>query len=675
MRYRPDIDGMRSFAVMAVVLFHAGLDAVPGGFVGVDIFFVISGYLITQLIVEKLREGTFSFWDFYARRTRRIYPALFVLIPAVLLMGYFVLTPGEYEDLAWSAIYSSAFLANVYFWLNTGYFDLAAVTMPLLHLWSIGVEEQFYLMWPAALVLVWRFVPLSRQATLIALIAVTVVLVAACIVWTHYDAKAAFYLPFTRLWEFTLGAMVLALPPIKRPRVADILSIAGLIAMLVAALTFDDGLAYPGYYALLPCLGVTAMIAAGETGLMNRVLSFPPNVLLGKLSYSLYLWHWPIFVYYAFYAGNAATTNAKLALVPIAIGLAYLSWRFVETPTRHRREHPRRHVMYGLVTATATACLAFIVVVNTGFPSRIPEQVRALGNQDDMMAFDCTEEIPLPGAGKSRRCVVGAPWATASKRAVIWGDSHARHLLPILDAPARKQNLSIAFWSGCPPFIDNESIQREKRNTPEYSENCARTRSAILDWLAKADGIDLVILANSWANYPEHLFAGGLMDRSHPEEALRRIDENLRSTLAQIDPERHRILIIGDTPRPGFNVPNCALQSAAGLWRKPCKKFRLFFTEDPRPVESIFADLARGSDRVNFLDTLKKMCAGPKGCTIRFGDEFIYRDPGHLRHDLKPATREEIASMLDLSEVLRAATSDAPKHAQGEATGGALAPH
>ncbi|MCJ7597359.1 MAG: acyltransferase, partial [Methyloceanibacter sp.] len=138
MRYRPDIDWMRSFAVMAVVLFHTGLSAVPGGFVGVDIFFVISGYLITRLIVEKLRAGTFSFWDFYARRTRRIYPALFVLIPIVLLAGYFVLTPGEYEDLAMSAIYSAAFLPNIYFWLNTGYFDLAAMTMPLLHLWSIG---------------------------------------------------------------------------------------------------------------------------------------------------------------------------------------------------------------------------------------------------------------------------------------------------------------------------------------------------------------------------------------------------------------------------------------------------------------------------------------------------------------------------------------------------------
>jgi len=667
LRYRPDIDGLRAFAVMAVILFHAGLSAVPGGFVGVDIFFVISGYLITGLIVEKLRQGTFSFWDFYARRTRRIYPALFVLIPVVLLFGYFILTPGEYEDLAWSAIYSSAFLANVYFWLNTGYFDQAAVMMPLLHLWSIGVEEQFYLMWPAALVLAWRFFyPLTRQATLIALIGATVLLFAVCVVWTYYDAKAAFYLPFTRLWEFTLGALVLALPPITRPRLANWLSIGGFAAMLVAALTFDETLAYPGYYALLPCLGTTASIAAGQNSLINRVLSLGPSVFLGKISYSLYLWHWPIFVYYTYYHGNASAQE-KLAFIPVVILISYLSWRFVETPTRHRRDHPRLHVMYGLATATATACLAFLIVTKAGFPMRIPENVRVLGNQKEMLALNCTEEVRLPGGGNKRRCIVGAPWKTAAKHAVIWGDSHAKHILPILDAPAREQNLSIAFWSGCPPFIDNESIQREKRNAPAYSENCARTRRDLLKYL-EAEPIDLVILSNAWAIYPDSLFDGGLMDRSHPDEAIRRIEENMRSTLVALNPDRHNILIVGDMPRPGFNVPDCAVQSAAGLWRQPCKKFREFFNEEERPVERVLAKLTHGKDRVYFIDTLKAMCAGPNGCTIRIGDEIIYRDTNHLRHDLRLTTREAIASMLGLSEALSAATRDTPKHAEGAAT-------
>jgi peptidoglycan/LPS O-acetylase OafA/YrhL len=668
MRYRPDIDGLRAFAVMAVILFHAGLDAVPGGFVGVDIFFVISGYLITGLIVEKLRQGTFSFWDFYARRTRRIYPALFVLIPFVLLFGYFILTPGEYDELGRSAIYSSAFLPNIYFWLNTGYFDQAAATMPLLHLWSIGVEEQFYLMWPVTLVVLWRFVKFGKTATLLALIVVTILLAALCIVWTHYDAKAAFYLPFTRLWEFTLGAMVLALPVIKRPRVADALSVAGLIAMIVAALTFDDSLAYPGYYALLPCLGTTAAIWSGERSLMGRVFSLSPNVLLGKISYSLYLWHWPVFVYYGFYAGNDAKPQAKLLLVPVIIAIAYLSWRFVEMPIRHRRGYPRRHVLYGLATATATACLALIVVVNAGFPGRIPQEVRVLSNRQDMLKLDCREMIKLVG-DKRKRCIVGAPWATASKHAVIWGDSHAKHLVPILDRPAREQNLAVALWSGCPPFIDNESLQREKRNAPAYSENCARSRREVLSWLRKTKDVDLVIISNAWAIYPEALFAGAAIDRWRPEEAMRRIEENLRSTIETIDPNRLSVLFVGDVPRPGFNVPDCALQSAAGLWREPCKKFREFFTTEERPIEKVLAKLADGTDRVYFLDTQKSMCADPKGCTIRIQGEIIYRDPNHLRQDLNEATRAELAAKIGFGDALRAALDHTPEVERVEAPG------
>jgi hypothetical protein len=297
---------------------------------------------------------------------------------------------------------------------------------------------------------------------------------------------------------------------------------------------------------------------------------------------------------------------------------------------------------------------------------RIPEHVRVLGNPKDMLALNCTEEARLPGGGNKRRCVVGAPWKTATKHAVIWGDSHAKHILPILDTPAREQNLSIAFWSGCPPFIDNESIQREKRNAPAYSENCARTRRELLKFLEKAEGIDLVILSNAWAIYPDSLFDGGLMDRSRPEEAMRRIEETLRSTLVAINPERHNILIVGDIPRPGFNVPDCALQSAAGLWRQPCKKFRENFTEDERPIERVLAKLTHGTDRVYFIDTLKAMCADPKGCTIRIQDEIIYRDTNHLRHDLKLETKREIASRLKLDETLRTATGNGPKHAKGE---------
>ena len=230
MRYRPDVDGLRALAIATVVLFHLGFESFSGGYVGVDVFFVISGYLITGLIVQQLRTGQFSFWDFYARRTRRIFPALFVMIPTVLLVGYAMLPPDAYQNLGMSAVYSSAFLANVYFWLNTGYFDQAANTMPLLHLWSIGVEEQFYLIWPISLVVVWGNLRLAPKPALISLAATTFLFVLLCIAWTAYDAKAAFFLPFARLWEFMLGALVLLIPPIRRQRLANALSVIGVAA-------------------------------------------------------------------------------------------------------------------------------------------------------------------------------------------------------------------------------------------------------------------------------------------------------------------------------------------------------------------------------------------------------------------------------------------------------------
>jgi hypothetical protein len=239
--------------------------------------------------------------------------------------------------------------------------------------------------------------------------------------------------------------------------------------------------------------------------------------------------------------------------------------------------------------------------------------------------------------------------------------------LPILDTPAREQNLAIAFFPGCPPFIDNESIQREKRNSPAYSENCARSRENVLKWIANTPNIDLVILSNAWAIYPESLFEGGALDASDPEGALKLIEKGLVNTIAQIDPSKHAILILGDIPRPGFLVPDCAMQSLSGLWRQPCRKYREFFTDKERPTEAILSRIASANEHVHFLDTLKAMCAGPKGCTIRIGDEIIYRDTNHLRHDLSPATRNEIASRLGLNEALSAATSDAPKHAEGEA--------
>jgi peptidoglycan/LPS O-acetylase OafA/YrhL len=654
-KYRPDIDGLRALAILVVVLFHAELGPFHGGFVGVDVFFVISGYLITGLIAGRLKEGRFSFWDFYARRARRIFPALFVLILAVLAFGYFILTPGEYENVSLSAAYSSAFLANVYFWLHTGYFDQPAETMPLLHLWSIGVEEQFYLVWPLTLFLLSRFLRTSRTTAAYAISAVTILLFVVCIFLTKVNVSAAFYLPFARLWEFTLGALVLVLPTLKPGKITDGLSVLGFVAVVCAAVLFNDGLAYPGYYAALPCVGAAIMIAAGEHSLVGRLLALRPSVFVGKVSYSFYLWHWPVLVFYAYYSGSRFSLEEKLYLVALAFALSIVSWHFIEMPIRKRRGVPWRHVGIGVSVAASVSALSLVVFNSNGFPNRIPEDLRDLGSEQSMMAFDCPEDIALPRSGRKNRthCIVGAPWESATRHAVIWGDSHARHMLSLLDIPAREQNLSIAHWAGCPPFVDDKALEVQRLNKARFAEKCVRSRRQVLNWIAKTPDLDLVIISNAWASYPRNLVANNNVSHAR---ALEIMEQALVKTIDEIDPKRHPILILGDVPRPGMDVPKCMMRSvAAGLLRKPCQDPVGQFAEAPRESEEILKRLAASDDHIFFSDSLTAMCHEPQGCPVRVSGEIIYRDSNHFRHDLAVDTRREIVSMLGLGDALTAA--------------------
>ena len=259
---------------------------------------------------------------------------------------------------------------------------------------------------------------------------------------------------------------------------------------------------------------------------MGRFLSLRPNVLLGKLSYSVYLWHWPVFVYYDYYVGREIAPQKKLWLIPLVLAIAYLCWRFVELPARRRTGWPAGHVTIGAAAAAVVACLAVIVVAQQGFPHRIPAEVRVLGNQKVMTKLTCTEEVALEGTLSRERCVVGVPWATAAKRAVIWGDSHARHLLSLLDIPAREQSLSIVYWFGCPPFVDNQTIRREKAQRPPITRNSVRDPVWNFSISStRSPNIDFVIIADVWARYPQNLYFRGVFKPSDRDRVMRLIED------------------------------------------------------------------------------------------------------------------------------------------------------
>lgn len=338
--YRADVDGLRAIAILSVIGFHAFPAWLPGGFVGVDIFFVISGYLISKHIFTELAAGGFSTKAFYVRRVRRIFPALIMTLLACTAFGWVVLTPGEYELMGRHIAGGAGFVANLVFWREAGYFDVAADTKPLLHLWSLGIEEQFYILWPFILTLLWRRARAMLGRVILGLLFVSFVYA----VWLVYrDATAAFYSPFARFWELALGAMLAYDTVHRKFEVPDLhrqaLSWVGLGFILSAVVLIDASRRFPGAWALLPTVGAACLIhsggGAGGAAWLNRVaLVSRPLVWIGLISYPLYLWHWPLLSFARVLESTTPTLDVRLALVGLSIVLAWMTYRFVELPVR-----------------------------------------------------------------------------------------------------------------------------------------------------------------------------------------------------------------------------------------------------------------------------------------------------------------------------------------------------
>ena len=360
--YRPDIDGLRAIAVGSVVAYHAFPSFISGGFVGVDIFFVISGYLISSIILKSLDGGAFSFGDFFSRRVRRIFPALIVVLVASIGFGWFVMLADEYAQLGKHVAGGAAFVANFVFWDEVDYFDSLAELKPLLHLWSLGVEEQFYIVWPLLLFVAWR----RRTAIPVLMMVIIIASFVLNIGTVESDPAASFYLPFARFWELLCGGLLAYLTllkndplfwqgphqrlrgllvgfpsqwPVSSGRVADLMSIAGAALVCWAVLRIDRQASFPGWWALLPTSGAVLLIATGPDAWFNRtVLARRTMVFVGLISYPLYLWHWPL-LSFARIVGQDSQ-RVIVCLVIASIVLAWLTFRFVEIPVKRSSRNP-----------------------------------------------------------------------------------------------------------------------------------------------------------------------------------------------------------------------------------------------------------------------------------------------------------------------------------------------
>jgi peptidoglycan/LPS O-acetylase OafA/YrhL len=513
-RYRPEVDGLRAVAVLAVVFFHAGL-GFPGGYIGVDVFFVISGYLITSLIVNDLQQGRFTIVNFWERRARRIIPALAAVVLATLIAGWFLLLPREYAALGKSAAWQSIFLANIYFWKTTllGYFAGAADEMPLLHTWSLAVEEQFYLIVPLVLTALFRFPGLRTRRVLLALFGAGILIsLLASICGVAYHRSAAFYFLPSRAWELLLGATLAIFPSawmIHQLAIRETICYASLAGILVPCFLYTGQTPFPGLAALPCCLG-TALILWGNSRLaqetpptsLGRLLATRPVVFIGLISYSLYLWHWPIFAFSKYYlAGEPFALGYRMAMIALGFVLAILSWRFIETPFRRKTLCGRRKSMFRFA-ATALG-ISFTLGVATfvlrGLPQRLPETLRAAlsANPEDDFLF--VKEMTTDDITAGNLTPLGVHDSYQPISVVVWGDSHAVSALPAFDAALRMKGVSgqAATHSATAPVLGYFATPWGLgRGSVSFNEE-------VVSYIEKKR-IPNVVLAAHWAGYPSN---------------------------------------------------------------------------------------------------------------------------------------------------------------------------
>jgi peptidoglycan/LPS O-acetylase OafA/YrhL len=556
-RYRTDIDGLRAIAVLAVVGFHAFPGWVRGGFIGVDVFFVISGFLISTIIFSSLLRNSFSFIEFYSRRIRRIFPALLLILVAAGALGWFALFADEYRQLGKHIAGGAAFIFNFLVWNESGYFDSSADKKPLLHLWSLGIEEQFYIFWPLILCISWK-----RHLNFLA---VTLVIVgisfALNILTTNRDVTAAFYSPQTRFWELSIGSALAygmlfhqrALTALNL-RSANLQAFAGATLIVIGIAFITQQTAFPGWWAVLPTVGAALMISAGMRAWLNRVvLSNSVMVWIGLISFPLYLWHWPLLSFARIIEGRTPAPLVRLAAVVIAIVFAWLTYRLVEKPLRFGKQGHKKTIAL-LASMTAVGALGLACYLNDGLLDRIkiePETAKVLFMRYPHEPFHNTEcDRAFPMFKDFNACLLSKP---AQPDVLIIGDSHSSHFYKSL---AKRLNdhavMNLAQWS-CLPFSSQ---------THQSQDNCNEKFNSALDFVKNSTSIKTVYLAGYWA----YLAAGGFgtehdgwrLPRTITTDELKSFERNADQMLSALRSSRKQVVLILDVPDLTFSPRSCA---------------------------------------------------------------------------------------------------------------------
>lgn len=539
--YRREIDGLRAIAVVPVILFHAGFNVFGGGYVGVDIFFVISGFLITAILIYELEQGDFSIVRFYERRARRILPALFFVMFACLPFAYIWMWPSELKAFAQSLVAVVAFSSNILFWKESGYFAATAELKPLLHTWSLAVEEQYYLLFPVFLLLSWRF---GRQRVFWALIAIALVsFVMAEWVWTDRP-NANFYLAPTRAWELLAGSVCAFLTVGQEQRTSNGLSVLGLTMIVFSIFVYDSSTPFPSAYTLMPVVGTALIILfAGQGTWVARMLSLRAFVGVGLISYSAYLWHQPLFAFARIRSLTEPSVYLMAGLAVAALFLAWATWHFVEKPFRNPKNPILRSRRILFLTSGATGAVLLLV----GFAGHVND---GFVNLNDV-SFEASLNDPF----------------------YVMGDSHAGHLTNGLERATKGAVIDMSSL-GCIPFRDVD------RSDARFEVgNCARTMNSFLDRLASIDEESYVVLSSMGPVYLDGTpFMGKDLARVNGNEVklisnpaisghYQVFEYGMRTTLSELTAnEKLTVIFAMDVPELGIDMGCGANQKVLSLF-------------------------------------------------------------------------------------------------------------
>ena len=536
--YRRDIDGLRSLAIMPVLLFHARVPGFSGGFVGVDIFFVISGFLIAGIIAREIDAREFSLIRFYERRARRILPALFAMIAFVLLGASWLYLPGDFENVPRSALMALAFLSNVWFFATTGYFAGGAETMPLLHCWSLGVEEQFYIGFPLLLWLIAKYQP-RRRVMIVASVALISFIWAW---WKQTDSDGfAFYMLPPRGWELCAGALLAlgGVPELRHKGLREALALAGIGLIAFAVFTYDRHTPFPGTTAIPPVLGSALLLHCAPGTLAGRLLSMRLPVAIGLISYSLYLWHWPFIVFTEYARDEKLYGLWSIGVIAAALLGAWASWRFIERPFRNPQRFDRRRIFAVSAAGMAALGLAATVMLPLGGWERrfAPEVVKLASGKQDFSPRRTACLAHVVG-GEQPACTYGAK---VPPSAMLWGDSHGVELAWLLgqEMAGHGGALMQRTSGSCPPILEYAEA-----NDPV----CPKINAEVIERLERTPSIGKVYLTAIWESSAMRVPA-----------TIAKID----ATIARIRAAGKIVVIIGPVPKQTFTVPRHLARLAA----------------------------------------------------------------------------------------------------------------